>query len=233
MARILLIHGACHGAWCWRDVIPALEALGHEAVALDMPGRAGDTRDPASLTLGDHAATILDAAGDGALLVGHSAGGFSISAAAEAAPEKVRGLVYVAALLPQDGDSLMGMMRGLEPTEHKAGFSRVLDGKGYIFDTEGAAQVLYNGVSDADADWALTMICPEPGAPHREAIRLGADFAGVPKTFVRCTEDRVIPSNDQARMAREGGAALHDIATGHSPFLSTPARLAALIADAA
>ncbi|MWB79632.1 alpha/beta fold hydrolase [Pseudooceanicola sp. 216_PA32_1] len=233
MARILLIHGACHGAWCWRDVIPALEALGHEALALDMPGRAGDTRDAATLTLGDHAAAILNAAGDGALLVGHSAGGFSISAAAEAAPDKVRGLVYVAALLPQDGDTLVGKMRGLEPTDAPARFARALDGNGYIFDTAGAADLLYNGVAPADADWALSMVCPEPNAPHREAIRLGTAFAAVPKTYVRCTEDRIIPANDQARMARAGCAALHDIATGHSPFLSTPARLAGLIAAAA
>ena len=32
MAEYLLIHGSCHGAWCWRDVIPALEALGHAVV---------------------------------------------------------------------------------------------------------------------------------------------------------------------------------------------------------
>ena len=37
MARFLLIHGASHGAWCWRDVIPRLAALGHEAQALDLP----------------------------------------------------------------------------------------------------------------------------------------------------------------------------------------------------
>ncbi|OWU85505.1 hypothetical protein ATO6_00715 [Oceanicola sp. 22II-s10i] len=228
MSRILLIHGACHGAWCWRDVVPLLERQGHEVIALDMPGRAGDTRDPGALTLADQAQTILDAAGDGAVLVGHSAGGFSISAAAEAAPDKAQHLIYVAALLPQTGDTLVGKMGALSQTGERARFNRALDGKGYAFDPS-AAPLLYNGVSEADAEWALTQICPEPSAPHREAIRVGDNFGSVRKSYIRCTEDRVIPSTDQERMAHEGAAALFDIETGHSPFLSEPEALAHLI----
>ena len=37
MARFLLIHGSCHGAWCWRDLLPELAARGHEARAIDLP----------------------------------------------------------------------------------------------------------------------------------------------------------------------------------------------------
>ena len=36
MAAFLLVHGSCHGAWCWRDVIPALDGLGHSARAVDL-----------------------------------------------------------------------------------------------------------------------------------------------------------------------------------------------------
>lgn len=227
MTRILLIHGACHDHWCWHATVPLLEAQGHDVLALDMPGRGDDTRDPATLTLADHAATILGAAGDGAVLVGHSAGGFSISAAAEAAPEKALHLVYVAALLPRDGDTLVGKMRGLEATERPR-FRRAGTGA-YIFDPDGAAPFLYNGATEAEAAAALDHIVPEPNAPHQEEIRLGEAFAGVPKSYIRCTEDRMIPAADQARMAAEGGAARHDLATGHSPFLSEPRALAALI----
>ncbi|WP_375692042.1 alpha/beta fold hydrolase [Pseudooceanicola sp. LIPI14-2-Ac024] len=231
MTRILLIHGACHDQWCWHATLPLLAAGGHDVVALDMPGRGGDGRDPATLTLADQAQVILDAAGDGALLVGHSAGGFSISAAAAAAPEKVQGLVYVAALLPQEGDTLVGKMQGLSATERPR-FRRAGDGA-YIFDTEGAAHFLYNGVDPALAEEAVGHIVPEPSAPHGESIRLSPDFADIPKTYIRCTEDRVIPSDDQARMARDGSAEMHDMTTGHSPFLSDPRGLAALILRAA
>ena len=84
MSDIILVHGACHGAWCWRDVIPGLEARGHRVRALDMPGR-GVPDDAGDLTLADQADTILAALDGPAVLVGHSAGGLSISAAAQAA----------------------------------------------------------------------------------------------------------------------------------------------------
>ena len=42
MARFLLIHGAGHGAWCWRAVLPLLRAMGHEAEALDLPSHGSD-----------------------------------------------------------------------------------------------------------------------------------------------------------------------------------------------
>lgn len=227
MTRILLIHGACHDSWCWHATVPLLQAQGHEVLALDMPGRGDDGRDPASLTLADHAETILKAAGDGAVLVGHSAGGFSISAAAQAAPEKALHLVYVAALLPQEGETLVGTMQGLSVTERPR-FRRAGDGA-YVFDTEGAAHFLYNGVPEAEASRAVGHIVPEPTAPHAEPIHLGPAFADVPKSYIRCTEDRMIPADDQQRFAARGGAERYDMQTGHSPFLSDPKGLAALI----
>lgn len=230
MARVLLIHGACHGAWCWRGVIPPLEARGHEVVALDMPGR-GDGGPVGVLSLADHAGVILDAAGDGAVLVGHSAGGFSISAAAEADPGRALHLVYVAALLPQDGATLVGTMRGLTEMGPRARFLGSEDRASYIFDKAGAAEKIYNGMSEADIAWALERVCYEPAAPHNEPIHLTERFAGVEKSYVCCTEDRMIPAVDQARMALGVPEAnRHELATGHSPFLSMPVELAGIIA---
>ena len=42
MAHFLLIHGACHGGWCWERIEPLLEAAGHRAEAPDLPGHGGD-----------------------------------------------------------------------------------------------------------------------------------------------------------------------------------------------
>ncbi|EAQ01697.1 esterase EstC, putative [Pseudooceanicola batsensis HTCC2597] len=226
MAQFILVHGACHGAWCWRDVIPALESRGHAVRAVDMPGRGGGV---AGLTLKDQAEAILSAYEGQAVLVGHSAGGFSISAAAEQAPERVSRLIYVAALRPANGDRLGQRMQAL--TGERADLPLVVakDRLSYCFDTEGAGPVLYNGASQADMDWALPQIRHEPSGPHREAISLGDNHAGVPASFVICTEDRMIPAVDQERMAAD----LTDVVrmeTGHSPFLSDPDRLAGHLA---
>ena len=53
MANILLVHGSCHGAWCWRDVIGPLEDMGHSVRAVDLPGAGADETDLATVTLDD------------------------------------------------------------------------------------------------------------------------------------------------------------------------------------
>lgn len=222
MTRFILVHGACHGAWCWKDVVPALEARGHSVSALDMPGRGGGVD---GLTLDDHARTILDAYEGTAVLVGHSAGGLSISAAAEAAPDRVSHLIYVAALLPRDGDSLGAMMRGLTGPRADIPLITAEDRLSYCFDTDGAGPKLYNGATQAAMDWALPQVCFEPSGPHRDKLRLGPNFQSLPKSYVLCTEDRVIPAEDQARMAKGADTCVR-MDTGHSPFLSDPAGLA-------
>ena len=75
MARILLIHGAAHGAWCWRDVIPALAERGHQARAIDLPSHGQDTTPAAEVTLQSYVQAIQAALDEPAVIVAHSMGG--------------------------------------------------------------------------------------------------------------------------------------------------------------
>jgi pimeloyl-ACP methyl ester carboxylesterase len=99
--RFVLIHGGFHGAWCWSTTVSELERLGHEAVAIDMPGhgdRVGDESTAASRL--DAVVSVLQ---PGDVLVGHSGGGFDITIAADAAPDLVGHVIYLAAALPREG----------------------------------------------------------------------------------------------------------------------------------
>src|SRR5215813_11346731 len=110
MARFLLIHGAFHGAWCWRKTVAELEKRGHQAQAIDLPGQGDDTTLLSQVTLESMADRIVETLGGSsgrAVLVGHSAGGMAISAAAEKAPERIEVLIYVCAFLPRNGESLL------------------------------------------------------------------------------------------------------------------------------
>ncbi len=89
MSDILLVHGSCHGAWCWRDLAPELAALGHSVSALDLPGMGADRTPLSKVTLDSYAKAIVDALSAPTVLIGHSAGGYAITAAASLAPEKV------------------------------------------------------------------------------------------------------------------------------------------------
>src|SRR5215218_4055369 len=75
MTTFGLVHGAWHGAWCWEQLIPELERLGHRAVAMDLPC------DDPSATYSSYADVIVDALvdePDDVVLVAHSMGGLSM-----------------------------------------------------------------------------------------------------------------------------------------------------------
>ena len=86
MARFVLVHGAFHGAWCWRKTVAELEKRGHQAQAIDLPGQGDDATPLPNVTLDSMAGRIvatLERSPGRAVLVGHSFGGMAISAAAE------------------------------------------------------------------------------------------------------------------------------------------------------
>ena len=103
--RFVLIHGGFHGAWCWDRVVPELQHQGHEALAIDLPGHGDRRSEPSTLT--NRRDAIVAALRPGDVLVGHSGGGFDISLAADAAPDKVGHLIYLAAGLPIEGKPLV------------------------------------------------------------------------------------------------------------------------------
>src|SRR5258708_26771291 len=106
MSTYLLIHGAWHGAWCWRNVIPQLTWTGHTVIAPDLPGHGDDLTPLACVTLESYVQAVtnlLDALPleEQVILVGHSFGGIVISQVAEERPERIQCLVYLSALLPK------------------------------------------------------------------------------------------------------------------------------------
>ncbi|MFW8633698.1 alpha/beta fold hydrolase [Cribrihabitans pelagius] len=229
MADLLLIHGSCHGAWCWRDLIPALAARGLSARAIDLPGH-GDGRDPASVTLAETAEAVRAASTPQTIVLGHSWGGFPVSAAAELDPGAMRGLIYLCAYVPKDGTSLIGM--------RKAGPQQTLGGAteknpaatAYSFRPETAPELFYHDCPPETAAYALEHICPQPIRPQDTPITLGTSFASVPKAYIRCVQDRVIPPGYQAQMAAGlPPHMVHDFRASHSPFFADPEGLAALI----
>jgi alpha-beta hydrolase superfamily lysophospholipase len=72
--RIVLVHGAAHGAWCWEEVIPRLQARGYVVDALDLPGAGDDPTPPERVTFDGYTrrvVEVLNARREPALLVGH------------------------------------------------------------------------------------------------------------------------------------------------------------------
>jgi pimeloyl-ACP methyl ester carboxylesterase len=110
MPTFLFVPGAWLGGWCWRDVAPHLHAGGHTAIFATLTG-LGERAHLLSRQIGlqTHIADIVGLLHyrdlNGVTLVGHSYGGTVVTAVAEQVPERIRGLVYLDASVPQDGES--------------------------------------------------------------------------------------------------------------------------------
>lgn len=230
MAKFLLIHGSCHGAWCWRDVIPALQALGHEARAIDMPSHGEDPTPVSEVTLEGCRDAILAASSPDTIILGHSWGGYPISAAAEAAPDAMRGLIYLCAYVPMSGLSMVDMRKRAARQPLMPAVRRAEDGVSMTFDPEQVPQLFYHDCPAEAVDYAMARLCPQAIRPQTTPLTVTERFAGVPKAYIRCEGDRAIPPEYQAEMTRDWPeGTVYTLPTSHSPFFSDPAGLAALL----
>ncbi|WP_318527816.1 alpha/beta fold hydrolase [Albidovulum litorale] len=234
MGRFLLIHGSCHGAWCWRDVIPALQALGHEARAIDLPAHGDDLTPAAEATLDGYAAAILTAIDGSVTLVGHSAAGYPITLAAERAPEKIARLVYLCAYVPAPGLSIIDMRRA-GPRQTLTGAVRAdTEGVTYSIDPGRARDCFYNDCPDDAVDYAMPRLCPEPIRPQSTPLPPLARWPDIERHYLICEDDRTIPPEYQRTMSASFPAGtVTSLPTGHSPFFAAPEMLARRLSDIA
>lgn len=228
MAEFLLIHGACHGAWCWRDVLPRLIAAGHSVRAIDLPAAGDDETPPEAVTLADYRDRVLSAIDDRAILVGHSLGGVSIAAAAAAAPDRVAALVYLAAWAPTKGERARDL-RVRYGCETLLGAIRMSeDRSSSTFDEASLQPIFYHDCPDGTVDYARPRLKPQPTLPSTEPAAAVPDQ--VVRHYIRCLGDRAIPAAAQIDMSRTWPAdRVHDLDCGHSPFFAQPDRLAGLL----
>ncbi len=227
MADILLIHGAAHGAWCWRDVIPALTALGHDARVIDLPGHGDDATPYRDVTLDRYRDAVLAAMGPNTVLVGHSMGGYPITAAAVAAPDRVAGLIYVCAYVPWPDHSL-AQMRMRAPRQPLLPAIRMTEDRlGWTADPAMVPDLFYHDCAPADVAYAMDRLCVQAVAPTSVPVAGLDRIAALPRGYVRCTDDRTIPPEFQVTMT-EGWPAerVTDMACSHSPFFAAPEVLA-------
>lgn len=228
MARFLLVHGSNHGAWCWRDLVAALDRLGHGTRALDLPSVSPDPATLTQVTLDDDATAIAQALTEPTVLVGHSAAGFAINRAAQLAPGQVTALVYLCAYVPRPGASVATLAKEA-PGNPLAGALEVdRTHRAYRFRDAALAANLYHDCPAATLDHARPRLGWQ--ATLAQSAAIGPPPADTPLHYIACTQDRTIPPAQQDAMARHlPGVTRHTLACGHSPFFAAPARLATVL----
>lgn len=227
MADILLVHGSCHGAWCWEETLPLLNQMGHRARAIDLPGHGADTTPLTQVTLDAYAHSIIDVLDQKTVLIGHSMGGYAIAAAARHTPEKVAQLVYLCAYVPQDGMSL-AQMRMQAPEQPLLPAVRMRpDGISFTIDPKAARDLFYQDCAPDIADRAVARLCPQATAPTNVAFHTTPALDALPRHYIRCMQDQTIPPAFQVTMTQDWPQKdVQEMACGHSPFYADPAGLA-------
>lgn len=234
MAEFLLIHGSCHGAWCWRDLIPALESLGHTARAIDLPSHGADPTPIADVTLDSCRDAILAASGPDTILVGHSWGGYPISAAAEAQPDGIRALIYLSAYVPHDGLSMVEMRKRSTRQLIVDAVDKSTDGLSYTVRPDKVKSLFYHDCPPEVIPYAFARLCPQPIRPQDTPLRLSDRFEKVPKAYIRSLDDQTVPTEYQEQMSESVPPDRRRvIESSHSPFFSHPRELARLLNELA
>lgn len=230
MADFLLIHGAAHGAWCWRDTIPALRALGHTARAIDLPSHGNDKTPVDSITLQTYSAAILAALDTPTIVVGHSMAGYSISHAAQTDPRNIARLIYLCAYVPEGEKTLSDRRRDCATQPIVPAIIRAPGAKHFTLDLNQTTGLFYNDCTPEIAEFANARLSAQAVAPSETPCPLGANYATVPRAYIRCMDDRTIPPACQIAMTKNWPREdVYGIDTGHSPFFADPAGLAQLL----
>jgi pimeloyl-ACP methyl ester carboxylesterase len=234
MATYVLIHGAWFGAWCWDGTRSLLEQAGHSAISIDLPGHGSDFTPASEITLAslvDRVGEVLSTQIQPVILVGHSMGGMVISQAAEAYPDKIERLIYVAAYLLQDGESLL-QVANTDGDSKLAPYLLPEPEKGLIgIRTEALKEIFLHDCSEAVIAEAEANLRPDLIVPQATPLHLTAgNFGRVPRTYISTKLDRVVSPSLQKRMFTNLPCdRILEIETGHSPFAAAPEQLRDLL----
>jgi pimeloyl-ACP methyl ester carboxylesterase len=233
MSRFVLVHGAFCGAWIWGPLGERLKSKGHSVDAFDLPGLGEDRTPVKEITLdasADRFCAALASHPEPAIVIAHSMGGIIATHGAARCPERVAAIVYVAAFLPRNGQSLLDLTKLPEGAGDQVQASIVLEGEPPIAIMPAGASryALYDCCPPDLAAWAIKKQRPQPVGPFIAPVSIppGA-LDRVDRYYVMCTQDRAVPPALQRRMISENRCVeVVELSTDHTPQLSKVEELA-------
>lgn len=229
--RYILVHGSCHGAWCWRDVLSKLDS----AAAIDLPSHGKDTTEISEVTLESYVDALVNEVNkseEDVVLVGHSAAGITIASVAERIPNRVSRLIYLCAYAPQNGDALNEMRKRAKRQLVMPAIVMSEDGLSYTVDPEKAPGIFYHDCTSSEIDFAMAHLGPQPILPQQTPVKLGDNYESVPRSYILCKDDHTVPPEEQEKIVADWPEEdVYRLNCGHSPFLSQPEVLVELLND--
>ena len=203
----------CHGIWadgsCFNKVIPTLQAEGFEV----MSAQYGLDTNEADVAM---VKRTLGRVSSPAVLVGHSYGGSVITAAGT--DERVVGLVYIAALAPDAGETSQSLLDQF-PVSDVFSHIEVADGRVWM-EPEGVA--CFAGDLSGQEQKVVWATHFAPAADLFTKNAAGTAWKSKPSWYIVATQDRTVPPELQRFVAKRMGATVHEVASSHVAMLSNP-----------
>ncbi len=232
MATFVLVHGAWHGAWCWRRVARLLTHSGHEVFAPTLTG-VGERSHLLTPDVGldTHVLDIVNELKwqelNNVVLVGHSYGGMVISGAAERMEKAIASIVMLDAFVPEDGQAIVDLqppaMRETIAAAQRTGAQTLPPRSAALFH-----------VNEHDRAWVDAQCTPQPFNCFIQKLALTGARERIPrKTYIRAA-GYPSPSFDAAlTTARAKGWRTYEVPCGHDVMLDMPARLIEILQEVA
>ncbi|XP_050204878.1 methylesterase 10-like [Mercurialis annua] len=244
--HFVLVHGACHGAWCWYKLVTLLKQAGHRATALDL-GASGIhpwQLDDEVSSISDYLQPLTDfmaslPENNKVVLVGHSYAGLCISLAMENFPEKISVAVFVSAYLPSFNSSPGNLIQqyfkrtsveSLMDCQFKFGNGIEKPPTSAIFGPEYMKIKVYKYCNPEDLELANMLIRPTGlfvDDFSGDSLLTEAKFGSVRRVFIVCEEDEVMDEEFQRLMIKNSQP--HEVKVireaGHMIMLSKPKEL--------
>lgn len=228
----VLVHGAWHGAWCWRRVADRLRADGHLVYTPTCTGLGERShllsRDITLDTFTTDVANVIEAEElSDVILVGHSFGGSPTSGVAERMPDRIKHLVYLDSLMVEPGKAPFD---SLPPDVVAARRKAAQETSGGLSLPNPSPSVF--GVPDGpDAEWVKRRLTPHPISTYESKLNIkGPVGNNLPRTYIHCTS----PSYGALEASRQWvkqqqGWRWMEIATGHDAMVTAPDELAKML----
>jgi pimeloyl-ACP methyl ester carboxylesterase len=227
----VLVHGAWHGGWCWSKVAAILRGRGHTVVTPTQTG-LGERAHliSKSITLDTFVEDIVNVIKyedlKDIVLVGHSFGGNAISGTADRVPERIKQLVYLDAVMLENGQSVFG---ALPKDVVEARTKAAQDSSGGL--SIPAPPPTAFGVNDAaQAAWLQPRLTPHPFNTFISPLNLKNKVAnGLPAQYIQCTDPVYGPLQASREWVKKNGMKMVEIKAGHDAMVMAADRLSDML----
>ncbi|NUP00239.1 MAG: alpha/beta hydrolase [Nonomuraea sp.] len=232
----VLLPGSWAGAWIWEPVVRRLRLLGHDARAVTLRGLSGERDDVSGVGLQTHVDDVLTLLKTEGLrevvLVGHGYSGLVAGQVADRAPGRVAHTVYVEAVLPHDGRS---MLHAFPDRQREQELRLIAEHGGRWPAPDHTLLDEGQGLTPAQARWLAARFVGHPGRTVAEPAALSAPLERQRASYIVCAMDHfdgtLSPEVSALRAAPSWD--FHTLGTGRWPMVSAPGPLAALLSGLA